>query len=57
MVSVLSILPKVRGFKLGRHSGFLGAIEMRSAPSFGGEVKLSAPCRKILQDVKNHFEV
>jgi hypothetical protein len=31
--------------------------KIRKAPSFGGEVKLSAPCRKILGRVKNSFEI
>jgi hypothetical protein len=30
-------------------NGFLRAIEIRSMPSFRGEVKLSAPCHKSLQ--------
>jgi hypothetical protein len=37
--------------------GFLRAIEIRSTPSFGGKVKSSAPCRKILWYVKNTFEL
>jgi hypothetical protein len=32
---------------------FLGGIKIHSITSFGGEVKLSAPCRKILRHVKN----
>jgi hypothetical protein len=39
VVSVLAILPKVRGFKPGRNDGLLRAIKIRSTPSFGGEVK------------------
>jgi hypothetical protein len=57
MVSVLDIGPKVRGFKLGRGDGFLRAIKILSTPSFGGEVKPSAPCRNILRNVETHFEV
>jgi hypothetical protein len=34
-----------------RHDGFLRAI-IRGRTSFGGEVKPSAPCRKILRYVK-----
>jgi hypothetical protein len=49
MVSVLAIVPKVRGFKSdqGQDNGFLRAMKIRSAPSFGGEVKPSAPRRMI----------
>jgi hypothetical protein len=57
MASVLDIGPKVRGFKLGRGDGFLRAIKILSTPSFGGEVKPSAPCCNILRNVKTHFEV
>jgi hypothetical protein len=32
---------------------FLRAIKIRSMTSFGGEVKPSAPCRKILKHVKD----
>jgi hypothetical protein len=47
MVSVLALDPKVNGFKPGRGDGFLTATKIRSTPSFGGEVKPEAPCRKI----------
>jgi hypothetical protein len=57
MVSVLAVGPKVRGFKLGRRDVFLRAIKIRSTPSFGGELKPSAPCRKVLRYVRNHFDV
>jgi hypothetical protein len=33
--------------------GFLKAIKVHTATSFGGEVKLSVPCRKILRNVKD----
>jgi hypothetical protein len=33
--------------------GFLTAIEIRSTTSFGGEVKPSVPCRKILRRIKD----
>jgi hypothetical protein len=56
MVSGLAIGQMVRGFKAGRGEGFLRAIKIRSTPSFGGEVKLFAPCRNILQHVKEAFE-
>jgi hypothetical protein len=52
MVSVLSIIPKVRGFNPVH--GFLKKRKFRSTPSFGGEVKPEPPRRKILRHVKNH---
>jgi hypothetical protein len=58
MVSVLAIGPTVRGFKpdQGRWI-FLQVLKIHSTPSFGGEVKPSVPCRKILRHVKEPFEV
>jgi hypothetical protein len=53
MVSVLAIGLKVREFKPGRGDGFLKAIKIRSTPRFAGELKPSAPCRKILVREKN----
>jgi hypothetical protein len=35
-------------------AGFLTAIIIRSTTSFGGDVKLSGPCGKILRHVKDH---
>jgi hypothetical protein len=52
MVSVLAIGPKVRGPIRGRGDGFLRAINIRSTPSFGREVKPEAPRRNILLNVK-----
>jgi hypothetical protein len=52
MVSVLFIGRKFCGFKPGRSDGFLRAIKILSTTSFGREVKPSAPCRKILRQVK-----
>jgi len=57
MVIVLAIGPKVRGSKPDRGRCFLKSITIHSTHSFGGEVKLSAPYRKILWHVKNTFEV
>jgi hypothetical protein len=57
MVSVFAFRPKVRRFKPGRGNGLLRATKFRSTPSFGGEEKPEAPCRKILQNVKNHLQV
>jgi hypothetical protein len=56
MVSVLASGHKVRGVKLGRGSGFLGAIKISSTPSFGWEVKQMAQCRYTLRRVKNHLK-
>jgi hypothetical protein len=53
MVRVLDIGPQVHEFKHGRSDVFLRAIKIRSKPSFGGEVKLEAPYRKILRHVKD----
>jgi hypothetical protein len=52
MVSVFATGVTVRRFKLDQGDGFLTAIKIRSMPSFEGEVKPEAPCRKILQHVK-----
>jgi hypothetical protein len=49
---VLAIGPKVCGFKPGQGDGFLRAIKICSTPSFEGEEKLEASCRKILRHVK-----
>jgi hypothetical protein len=38
MVSVFAIGPKVHGFKPDRGDGLLRAIEVRTTPSFGGEI-------------------
>jgi hypothetical protein len=57
MVSVLAIVPKIRGFKPHRSDGLLRAIKFHNKDSFGGKVKPSVQCHKILQHVKNHFEV
>jgi hypothetical protein len=54
MVSVLSIGPKVGGFKPGGGDGFLRAIKTRRTTSFW-EVKPSAPRREILRRVKSQF--
>jgi hypothetical protein len=56
MGSKLTIGPKVRGFKPDRGRCTLKRDKFRTIPSFRGEVKPSVPCRKILQNVENHFE-
>jgi hypothetical protein len=47
---VLAIGPEVRGLKPGRGDVFLRAIKIRSTSFFGGEVKPSALCRKMMAD-------
>jgi hypothetical protein len=56
MVRVLANGTKVRGLKLSRCDEFLKAIQIRSSPSFGVEVKPEASC-KILRHVKSHLQV
>jgi hypothetical protein len=34
----------------------LRVIKTRGMTSFGGKVKLSAPCREILRHVKDHYK-
>jgi hypothetical protein len=51
--SVLATGHKGRGFKHGRGNGFVKAIQIRSTPFFGWEVKPQTPCRKILRHVKD----
>jgi hypothetical protein len=52
VVIVLAIGPWVRGFKHGRNNRLLRTIKVRSASSFGGEIKPSTLC-KILWHVKD----
>jgi hypothetical protein len=51
---LLSTRHKVSRFKSNRGNVFSTATEIHRTPSFG-EVKLEAPCRKILQHVKEFF--
>jgi hypothetical protein len=44
--------PKLGGSNPEEDDGFLKVIKILSTPSFGGEVKLSDPCRKIKGHVK-----
>ena len=48
-VSVLAFGTRVRGFKPGRSRRIFSDGKILSAPSFGGEVKPSVPCRKRTQ--------
>jgi hypothetical protein len=57
MVSVLTIVPKVRVLRPGRGDGFSMAIKICNTPSSGEEVKPSAPYHEILQYVKDAFEL
>jgi hypothetical protein len=53
IVIMLTNGPKVRGFKLSRGRWkFKEGKKNRSTTSFGGEVKPSASCRKILRYAK-----
>jgi hypothetical protein len=57
MVSVLAIEPKVRGVKPGRGRWIFKGYKNPQHAFLQGEVKPSAPCRKILRHVKDPFEV
>jgi hypothetical protein len=57
MVSMLATGPRFCRFKPSRGNGLLRAIKIGSMPAFRGEVKLEAPCRKILWHVKYHLQV
>jgi hypothetical protein len=52
MVSVPAVGPSVRGLEPGQGDGSLRAIKIRNTSSFRGEVKPSAPRRKIMRHVK-----
>jgi hypothetical protein len=45
--------PRFAGSNLSEGDEFLRAIKIHSIPSFRGEVKLLAPCHKILWYIKN----
>jgi hypothetical protein len=53
VVIVLVVGLKLRGFKTGRGRWICKGNKIGSTTSFGGEVKPSAPCRKILRHVKD----
>jgi hypothetical protein len=53
MVIVLAIEPKVCGFRPHQERWILRVIKIRSMTSFGGEIKLLAPCCKTLLYVKD----
>jgi hypothetical protein len=45
--------PRFAGSYPADSNGFLRVVEFRSTTSFGGEVKPSISCRKILRHVKD----
>jgi hypothetical protein len=47
--------PRIAGSNPAESDGLLRAIKIRSTLSFGGEVKPSVPCRKILLLIKSPF--
>jgi hypothetical protein len=55
MVNVLAIGPNVHGFK-SEDGGLLRSIKFRSTTTFGGEMKSTAPCRKMLRHVTDSAE-
>jgi hypothetical protein len=57
IVAYMPLDPRIAGSNQAKDDGFLRAIKIRIRPSFGGEVRPSAPCSNISQRVKNPFEV
>jgi hypothetical protein len=53
VVACLLLDPRVVGSNQAEDDRFLRAIKIRSATSFGGEVKPSVPCRKMYGMLKN----
>jgi hypothetical protein len=49
--------PRFAGSDPAKDNEFLRVMKIHSMPSFQGEVKPLAPCCKILQHVKEPFEV
>jgi hypothetical protein len=47
VVSVLTIGPKVRGFKPAENNIFLRGIRIHSTTSLGGQAKSAASCHRI----------
>jgi hypothetical protein len=48
--------PRFAGSNTAEYAGFLRAIKFRSTTASGGELKPSAPCRKIFGMLKNPAE-
>jgi hypothetical protein len=57
MVSVIPVGPEVSGFSPGRSRWIFKGDKIRGTPSFGGEVKPEAPCRKNLRHLKYYLQV
>jgi hypothetical protein len=53
VVTMVATRLKVRGFKPGRGLWIFKDDTIRSTTSFGGKIKQSVPCRKILRHVKD----
>jgi hypothetical protein len=49
----LPLDPRFMGSSLAEDNGFLREIKICGTTSFGGEVKLPAPCHEILRHVKD----
>jgi hypothetical protein len=52
----MSFDPRLAGLDPAEDDGLVRAIKIRSMPSFGEEVKTSAPFRNSLRHVKEPFE-
>jgi hypothetical protein len=55
-LSCLLLNTRFVGWNLAKDDGFLTAIKIRSTTSFGGEVKLAVPCRKIIRHVEEPYK-
>jgi hypothetical protein len=56
VVTCLPLHPRFAGSNPADDDEFLRELRIRSTTSYGGEVKPSVPCRKILQRVKEPYE-
>jgi hypothetical protein len=56
MVTVLAIGPRFAGSNPTEGDGFFRTIKICNKPAFGGEVKPSAQCCRILRHVKEPYE-
>jgi hypothetical protein len=57
VVACLPLDPRFAGPYPVENDGVVIEIKIRGTTSFGGKIKQSVPCRKILQHVKETFEV
>jgi hypothetical protein len=53
VVAYLPLVPRFAGSNAVEDDGFLIVIKVHSMTFFGGEVRPSVPCRKILRHVKD----